>query len=146
MERDARVACVKRDALRGDVKIVGRGQTPISKMVYRKLAFDHYEPFCAYCGFGIQDILEVAHIDGSRLNNKLDNLVILCPTCHKMLDVDLIANQTIKSVRDRAKKVNWAKRMKDAGKKAAHTRKWRQAGKKAAETRKRNQEHKSEPG
>lgn len=109
-------------------------------MNYRKLAFETYELFCAYCGFGIEDILEVAHIDGDRFNNTLDNLVILCPTCHKMLDIDLISNEMIKSVRDRARKVNWAKRMKDAGKKAAQTRKWRNAGRKAAETRKRNLE------
>jgi len=107
-------------------------------MDYRKLAFETYEPFCAYCGFGLQDILEVAHIDGTRGNNNLRNLVILCPTCHKMLDVDLISNDTIRSVRDRAKRVNWGKRMKDAGKKAARTRKLREAGRKAAETRKRN--------
>ncbi|MDE3089503.1 MAG: HNH endonuclease [Chloroflexota bacterium] len=105
---------------------------------YRKIAFQTYEPFCAYCGFGLQDILEVAHIDGARDNNNLENLVILCPTCHKMLDVDLISNNTIRSVRDRARRVNWGKRMKDAGKKAARTRKLREAGRKAAETRKRN--------
>lgn len=109
-------------------------------MDYRKLALETYEPFCAYCGFGIQDVLEVAHIDGNRFNNKIGNLVILCPTCHKMLDIDLISNATIKSVRDRAKKANWKKRMKDAGKKAAQTRKWRLAGEKAAETRKLNLE------
>lgn len=107
-------------------------------MDYRKLAFEHYEPLCAYCGFGVSDVLEVAHIDGHRANNQIDNLVILCPTCHKMLDIDLIENKTIKSVRDRAKRVNWARRMKDAGKKAARTRRWREAGRKAAETRKRN--------
>ena len=55
-----------------------------------------------------------------------------------MLDVDLISSDTIKSVRDRATKAIWAKRMKDAGKKAARTRKFREAGKKAAATRKRN--------
>ncbi|MEW5717787.1 MAG: HNH endonuclease [Chloroflexota bacterium] len=109
-------------------------------MDYRKLAFETYKPLCAYCGFGIQDVLEVAHIDGNRGNNKSENLVILCPTCHKMLDIDLIASDTIKSVRDRAKRANWTKRMKDAGKKSAQTRKWRLAGRKAAETRKRNSE------
>ena len=109
-------------------------------MNYRKIAFETYESICAYCGFGIQAVLEVAHIDSDRRNNSVDNLVILCPTCHKMLDVDLISNETIKAVRDRAKRVNWAKRMKDAGVKAAQTRKWRVAGKKAAETRKRNTE------
>jgi hypothetical protein len=44
---------------------------------YRKLAFEHYPPICAYCGFGIPEILEVAHLDEKRENNPMDNLVIL---------------------------------------------------------------------
>jgi len=108
------------------------------KVNYRKIAFATYEPICAHCGFGISAILEVCHIDGNRLNNEVVNLVILCPNCHKMLDVDLISNEVIREMRDRLKKVNWSKRMKDAGKKAAISRKWRQAGRKAAATRKAN--------
>ena len=105
---------------------------------YRKLAFEHYDPLCAHCGFGVPAVLEVAHIDCNRANNEVSNLVILCPNCHKMLDLDLISNETIIQMRDRPKIVTWAKRMKDAGQKAAITRKWRTAGKKAAETRKLN--------
>jgi hypothetical protein len=114
---------------------------------YRKLAFSHYPQVCAHCGFGIPDILEVAHIDGSRTNNAVSNLVILCPNCHKMHDLDLISTPTIIEMRDRPKVVVWAKRMKDAGKKAAASRKLRQAAKrrkrriagiKAAKTRAKN--------
>jgi 5-methylcytosine-specific restriction endonuclease McrA len=108
---------------------------------YRKLAFEHYDPVCAYCGFGIPSILEVAHIDGNRNNNNIDNLVILCPNCHKMHDVDIIPSEAILLMRDRPKMVNWSKRMKDAGHKAALTRKRKLAGKKAAETRRRNQQN-----
>jgi L-lactate utilization protein LutB len=116
---------------------------------YRKVAFAHYEQLgqivCAHCGFGIRDVLEVAHLDGDRSHNEVSNLVILCPTCHKMHDLDLISTETIIKMRDRKKVVVWAKRMKDAGKKAAESRrktseklKWQTAGQKAAETRKRN--------
>ena len=35
---------------------------------YRKLAFEHYLPICAYCGFGIGAVLEVCHLDGDRDN------------------------------------------------------------------------------
>jgi len=119
------------------------------EMDYHKRAFEIYTPICAYCGFGIRDVLEVAHIDGDRNNNDADNLVILCPTCHKMLDIDIIPAEAIRAARERTKgvevctnrvEVDWAKRMKDAGRKAARTRKRRAAGKKAAETRKRNVE------
>ena len=93
-----------------------------SRFNYRKLAFANYDPLCAHCGFGIPSVLEVAHIDGNRLNNDIGNLVILCPNCHKMLDLDLISNETIVNMRDRPKVVTWSKRMKDAGRKAASTR------------------------
>jgi len=65
-----------------------------------------------------------------------------------MYDLDLISKETILQMRDRPKKVIWAKRMKDAGKKAAFSRrraelarrrKWRLAGLKAAQTRRLNQ-------
>jgi hypothetical protein len=103
---------------------------------YRKLAFAHYDPLCAHCGFGVQAVLEVAHIDGNRQNNDVANLVILCPNCHKMHDLDLISTATIIEMRDRPKVVVWSKRMKDAGQKAALTRLRRAAGRKAAATRK----------
>jgi 5-methylcytosine-specific restriction endonuclease McrA len=102
---------------------------------YRKLAFSHYQQVCAHCGFGIPDVLEVAHIDGNRSNNAVANLVILCPNCHKMHDLDLISTPTIIEMRDRPKVVVWANRMKDSGRKAAKTRMLRMAGIKAAATR-----------
>jgi len=105
----------------------------VSKRVnYRKLAFAHYDPLCAHCGYGIPAVLEVAHIDGNRLNNEVGNLVILCPNCHKMLDLDLISNDTIVQMRDRPKVVAWSKRMKDAGQKAALTRLRRAEARRAA--------------
>lgn len=107
---------------------------------YRKLAFEHYDPICAHCGFGIPAVLEVAHIDRDHSNNHLDNLVILCPTCHRMYDLDLITTETIRLMRDRPKEANWKTLMKDAAKKAALTRKRKAAKRKAAETRRRKLE------
>ena len=89
---------------------------------YRKLAFKQYRAICAYCGFGIPEVLEVCHLDGKRENNDLGNLAILCPTCHKMHDLDIIPTETIRIMRDRPKTVRWSKRMKDGGRKAADTR------------------------
>ncbi len=76
---------------------------------YRKLALEHYDHLCAHCGFGIPDVLEVAHLDGNRSNNELSNLVVLCPNCHKMHDLDLISTETIIQMRDRPKTVRWSK-------------------------------------
>jgi predicted restriction endonuclease len=89
-------------------------------------------------------VLEVAHLDCQRHNNDLSNLVLLCPTCHKMLDLDLISTEAMIQMRDRPRVVHWSKRMKDAGQKALVSRKrreavlrrkWRNAALKAAATR-----------
>lgn len=90
---------------------------------YRKLAFETYLPICVYCGFGIQGVLEVAHLDQKRRNNAIENLALLCPTCHKMPDIKLIPTEVIVHMRDTERKAIWTDRMKDAGKKAAATRK-----------------------
>ncbi len=116
----------------------GKGKMTGKRINYRKIAFGAYGTLCAHCGFGIPAVLEVAHIDCNRENNNPKNLIVLCPNCHKMHDLDLISTETIIQMRDRPKIVKWAKRMKDAGKKAALTRKHSAAGRKAAETRKRN--------
>ncbi len=101
----------------------------MKRVNYRKLAFEHYRErlFCAHCGFGIPEVLEVAHLDCQRHNNDVGNLVLLCPTCHKMHDLDLISTSTIIEMRDRPRVIRWVKRMKDAGKKAAKSRKDRAA-------------------
>ena len=53
---------------------------------YRKDAFANYPPKCAVCGWDEdEDVLEVHHIDENRSNNNLDNLIILCPICHRKL-------------------------------------------------------------
>jgi len=110
----------------------------MKRINYRKIAFGAYGTLCAHCGFGIPAVLEVAHIDCNRENNDPKNLIVLCPNCHKMHDLDLISTETIIQMRDRPKIVKWSKRMKDAGKKAALKRKHSAAGRKAAETRKKN--------
>lgn len=55
---------------------------------YRLLALRNYQHECAICGYHDDDdvsLLEVHHIDEDRENNKLENLIILCPNCHKKL-------------------------------------------------------------
>lgn len=52
---------------------------------YRERAFAHYPSECADCGWNlIDEVLEVHHIDRDRSNNEIDNLKILCPTCHRI--------------------------------------------------------------
>lgn len=57
----------------------------------RKLLIKHgfKDACCELCGLsawrGKPIPLELHHIDGDRYNNKLDNLRVLCPTCHSWL-------------------------------------------------------------
>jgi 5-methylcytosine-specific restriction endonuclease McrA len=108
------------------------------KINYRSLALaTHPDAQCAHCGFGVKDVLEVAHLDQNRANNDIDNLAILCPNCHKMHDLDLIPTNVIRLMRDHDKKTNWKSRMKDAALKAAATRKENSAKKKRSEIAKK---------
>jgi hypothetical protein len=55
----------------------------ISLADYRQLAFENYPHKCKVCEYDkYPEVLEVNHIDCDRSNNSLDNLEILCPTCH----------------------------------------------------------------
>ena len=108
---------------------------------YRKLAFEKYAPICVYCGFGIKEVLEVAHLDCKPENCTIENLAILCPTCHRMHDIDLIPTEVVRRLRDEKRKANWTKLTKDAGKKALQTKLLdplllKAAAKKAVATRK----------
>src|SRR5882672_3749765 len=88
---------------------------------YRKLAFATYAPICVHCGFGIAEVLEVAHLDCDPRNCELENLAILCPTCHRMHDIDLIPTDAIVRLRDEKRKARWSKLTKDAAVKATQT-------------------------
>ena len=53
---------------------------------YRLKAFEKLPHYCAVCGWKEDErILEVHHKDEDRTNNALDNLCILCPTCHRKI-------------------------------------------------------------
>ena len=103
---------------------------------YRKAALAAYAPICVYCEFGIKELLEVAHLDCDPKNCELANLALLCPTCHRMHDLDLIPTDLVIRLRDEKRTVNWKKLMKDAGAKAGATRKRSATAKRAAATRK----------
>lgn len=53
------------------------------KSQYRKIAFEHFRPVCFGCGYNQhREVLQVHHVDENRANGDLNNLLILCPTCH----------------------------------------------------------------
>lgn len=74
------------------------GEYQISRHLKRYL-FDKYEFQCANCGWGKVNPhtgnipLEVEHIDGNYLNNKEENLTLLCPNCHSLTSTYKGANK-----------------------------------------------------
>ena len=66
---------------------------------YRRIAFEKYEHKCALCGWNEDErILEVHHIDENRKNNKLNNLIILCPICHRYLTLHLKTIEELRTI------------------------------------------------
>lgn len=80
-------------------KILGlRGKYQIS-MYIKTYLFDKYNNKCARCGWGERNKytknipLEVEHIDGNYMNNKEENLILLCPNCHSLTQTYKGANR-----------------------------------------------------
>lgn len=62
------------------------GEWDISINNYRNRAMNFYEQKCLCCGWNEDPrILEAHHIDSDRANNQIDNLCLLCPTCHRKI-------------------------------------------------------------
>jgi hypothetical protein len=56
-----------------------------SEYNYRDVAFREYPKICCTCGNKNEKVLEVHHIDKDRVNNNIDNLIVLCANCHTLL-------------------------------------------------------------
>ena len=56
------------------------------KTAYRDRAFKEFVHSCSVCGYDeYKNVLVVHHKDYDRNNNNMDNLQILCPTCHAVI-------------------------------------------------------------
>lgn len=84
----------------GGVKEIQPSHYKDGEYVYRKNALAFYVNECACCRYDeYLEILEVHHIDRNRKNNNLDNLIILCPNCHrkitkKLFILEILGNGT----------------------------------------------------
>ena len=67
------------------------GGYSLSKHI-RKYLFEKYNNSCQLCGWSKENPhtnkipLQIHHIDGNCLNNKEENLQLLCPNCHSLTD------------------------------------------------------------
>jgi len=55
----------------------------ISQDYYRRIALENLPNLCEFCGSKNQ--LRVHHKDRNRKNNKLENLTIVCKSCHNKI-------------------------------------------------------------
>ena len=65
----------------------------------RKYLFNKFDNKCSICGWSEKNPftgkipLEIDHIDGNYLNNKEENLRLLCPNCHSLTSTYKGANK-----------------------------------------------------
>lgn len=77
----------------------------------RRYLFEKYDNKCSKCGWAEINPytntlpLEIEHIDGDAMNNKEENLLLLCPNCHSLTKTYRGANKG-KSTRD----IKWLSR------------------------------------
>ena len=63
-----------------------RGEWAVSPNNYRSRALKTYLNQCMCCGWDEDPrILEAHHIDEDRTHNEIENLCLLCPTCHRKI-------------------------------------------------------------
>lgn len=75
---------------------IGIESGTIAKISYskyiRKYLFEKYNSKCSVCGwskvnpFTNKVPLQIHHIDGNCVNNKEENLQLLCPNCHSLTE------------------------------------------------------------
>lgn len=63
---------------------------------------------CWLCGLHCPGILQIAHLNHNNKDDRPTNLACLCPTCHRLYDVDMIPRKLIltagRQVRDGIRK------------------------------------------
>lgn len=75
-----------------------RGSYQTSKFIHRYI-FEKFNSKCSKCGwceinpYTNRIPLELEHIDGNYLNNKEENLDLLCPNCHSLTSTYKGANK-----------------------------------------------------
>jgi cytochrome b involved in lipid metabolism len=86
------------------------GKYDISKNI-RKYLFEKYNSSCQVCGWNKINPhsgkvpLQIHHIDGDCLNNKEENLQLLCPNCHSLTETFGNLNKKSKRVFRNNKKI-----------------------------------------
>ena len=72
-----------------------------NKKVYREIT-ENYNFQCALCGWNAptpQGGCELHHIDSWKesKNSAKENLILLCPNCHKLADIGMVDKDTLRS-------------------------------------------------
>jgi len=63
---------------------MGKKRIKVSNTVWGKL-FQEAGHHCAFCPEAVVSSLEIHHIDGNPVNDDLENLMLVCASCHKKI-------------------------------------------------------------
>lgn len=84
------IGCRPKQTLLNIKLAIESGDTTQTHQQYRKYLIEKYGAKCMMCGWKELNIksgkcpIELDHIDGNSENNKLENLRLLCPSCHSI--------------------------------------------------------------
>ena len=71
---------------------------------HRELCFEHRDRLCLCCG--ADSPLDVHHVDGNPTNEDLENLVVLCKSCHRKVHNKTRENTTMSFLVDQLGEVS----------------------------------------
>jgi hypothetical protein len=62
------------------------------------------EACCLVCGESMKNTLDIHHIDGDRRNSEKSNKVIICASCHRILDKAKSPSEALDDLKQRNRK------------------------------------------
>ncbi|MGM5483489.1 MAG: HNH endonuclease [Nanobdellota archaeon] len=81
----------------GYVRLNNKKRIPIKSSIKQKI-YARANNACQHCGE--KDASDIHHIDGNPSNNRVNNLIVLCPTCHRKvgsITKTVLRNESVKA-------------------------------------------------
>ena len=83
-EKNEKIMKMIKENPEATLKILTKKITPNKIYAYQRKAYEFYGKKCSVCG-ETEGQIDVHHVDKNRKNNKIENLKVLCASCHGRL-------------------------------------------------------------